>query len=286
MNKIIKPLLSLFAVLLCASMLSCTGDPDVKKGITVAVSVVPQRAFVEAVGGDKVEVITMIPPGKSPENYEPSPKLMASFSEADIFFSISVPAEEAYILPIVSRETKTVDLAAEVDAVYPPEHIGEGRDPHIWLSPKRVIVMVECIARELSALDPDNASFYKANAEKFIDELNILDGEIKAAVEGVEHRSFIVYHPAFGYLAGDYGLTMHALEDGGHEITAARLAEMAELAKSENIKVIFYQAEIASVQAETFAREIGGKTMMLDPLSDNYIENLRAMANTMAESMK
>ena len=286
MNKIIGILLSLAALVFCLSAVSCTEGQNKKEGLTVAVSVVPQKAFVEAVGGDTVNVITMIPPGKSPENYEPSPKLMASFSEADIFFSVGVPSEKAYILPIVSKETKTVDLAAAVDAVYPPESIGEGRDPHIWLSPKRVTVMVELIAKELSELDPDNSDFYKANAEKYIDKLKALDTEINAALEGVENRSFIVYHPAFGYLAGDYGLTMYALEDGGHEITAARLAEMTEIAKRENIKVIFYQAEIASDQAETFAKEIGGKTMMLDPLSENYIENLSAMARIMAENMK
>lgn len=286
MNRIIKAIALALCIISLGAVLSCSDGGETDGRLTVAVSVVPQKAFVEAVGGELVNVVTMIPPGKSPENYEPSPKLMAQFSEANIFFSIGVPAEEAYILPIVSKDTKTVDLAAAVDAAYPPVKLGEGRDPHAWLSPKRVIVMVGKIAAALSEADPENKSVYEANAAKYIAELTALDGEIKNALDGVENRDFIVYHPAFGYIAADYGLTMHALEDGGHEITAVRLAEMTKLAKQKGIKVIFYQAEIASSQAQAFAREIGGKTMMLDPLSEDYIENLKAMARIMAENMK
>lgn len=287
MKHSIKSFISIFLVLcFSVSFCSCFGNSGDRDKLTVAVSVMPQSAFVKAVGGDLVNVVTMIPPGKSPENYEPSPKLMAEFSEADIFFSIGVPSESAYILPIVSEGTQVIDLASAVDKVYPPVTINESRDPHAWLSPKRVQVMISEIAAALSEKDPENRDIYEANAEKYINELKALDGEISSALENVKSKSFIVYHPAFGYLAADYGLTMYALEDGGHEITAARLAEMAELAKKEGIKVVFYQAEIASAQAEAFAAEIGGETMMLDPLSKNYIENLRAMANIIAENMK
>ena len=146
--------------------------------------------------------------------------------------------------------------------------------------------MVKVIAAVLAEKDPENRHIYQENAEKYIGELRKLDKEISSALEGVSSKSFIVYHPAFGYLADDYGLTMHALEDGGHEITATRLAEMTELAKKEGIKVIFYQAEVASTEAEAFAAEIGGKAVMLDPLSENYIENMRTMAKTIAETMK
>ena len=267
-----------------ASLFSCSSRKNGK--LTVAVSVVPQSAFVKAVGGDLVNVVTMIPPGKSPENYEPSPKLMAEFSDADVFFSIGVPSEKAYILPIISRNTELVDLADAVDSIYAPVKINESRDPHAWLSPKRAIEMVKVISAVLSEKDPENRFVYQENAEKYIAELQKLDTEISAALEGVTNKSFIVYHPAFGYLADDYGLNMYSLEDGGHEITATRLAEMTELAKKEGIKVIFYQAEVSSAEADAFAKEIGGKAVMLDPLSENYVENMRSMAKAIAENMK
>ena len=101
-----------------------------------------------------------------------------------------------------------------------------------------------------------------------------------------ETNFFIVYHPAFGYLANDYGLKMYSLEQDGKEATISHLEEMIDFAKEENIKAIFYQSEIASTQSETFAREIGGKTMLLEQLSANYIENLDKMARLMAEAME
>ncbi len=285
MKRRVKIFISVLLVLsIGASLFSCSSSKNGK--LTVAVSVVPQSAFVKAVGGDLVNVVTMIPPGKSPENYEPSPKLMAEFSDSDVFFSIGVPSEKAYILPIISRNTELIDLADAVDSVYAPVKINESRDPHAWLSPKRAIEMVKVIAAVLSEKDPENRFVYQENAEKYIAELQKLDTEISSALEGVTNKSFIVYHPAFGYLADDYGLNMHALEDGGHEITATRLAEMTELAKKEGIKVIFYQAEVSSAEADAFAKEIGGKAVMLDPLSENYIENMRSMAKAIAENMK
>ncbi len=252
----------------------------------IPVTIVPEQTFVEAVCGDLAEVITMVPPGNSPANYEPTPAEMEKFSDAALYFSIGVPTEEANILPNVGDVT-VVALQDAVAEVYPERTFESGeRDPHIWLSPKRVKVMIETIAEEMSTLDPDNASVYNDNADAYIEELDELDTEIKAALEGVQSKAFIVYHPAFGYFADDYGLTMYALEEDGKEATAEHLQEMIDFAKEENIKVIFYQEEIDSSQSEAFAEEIGGETMQLTPLAANYIENLKAMAQLMAEAME
>jgi len=252
----------------------------------IAVTIVPEQTLVEAVCGDLAEVIPMVPPGNSPENYEPTPEEMEKFSDASLYFSIGVPTEEANILPNVG-DVKVVSLHDEVASVYPERTFESGeRDPHIWLSPKRVSVMIETIASEMSALDPNNEAIYNENANVYIKQLDELDKEIRAALEGVQSRKFIVYHPAFGYFADDYGLEMYALEDEGKEATAQHLQEMIDLANAENIKVIFYQEEIDSRQSEAFAEEIGGKTMQLSPLSADYIDNLKSMAELMAEVMQ
>jgi zinc transport system substrate-binding protein len=260
-------------------------DNTVEKPI-IAVTIVPEQTFVEAVCGDLAEVITMVPPGNSPENYEPTAEEIEKFSSASLYFSIGVPTEEANILPRVG-DTKVISLQDKVAEVYPERTFESGeRDPHIWLSPKRVKVMIETIADEMCELDPANEETYNSNAQAYIEQLDELDQQIKDALEGVQNKTFIVYHPAFGYLADDYGLTMLALEEEGKEATAQHLQEMIDLAKSENIKVIFYQEEIDSSQSEAFAEELGGKTIQLSPLAANYIENLKNMAETMAEAMQ
>ncbi len=264
---------------------SSSSEAPTEKPI-IAVTIVPEQTFAEAVCGDLAEVITMVPPGNSPENYEPTAEEMEKFSDASLYFSIGVPTEEANILPNVGN-VKVVALQDAVSAVYPERTFESGeRDPHIWLSPKRVKVMVETIAQEMSELDEANKETYEKNAEAYIEQLDALDKQITSALEGVQSKKFIVYHPAFGYFADDYGLTMYALEEDGKEATAQHLQDMVDLAKKENIKVIFYQEEIDSSQSAAFAEEIGGKTMQLAPLAANYIENLKSMADLMAEVMQ
>ena len=291
MKGIISVLLSLVLASGFLSLAACgdgetsTAEESTDKPI-IAVSIVPEQTFVEAVCGDLVEVVAMVPPGNSPSNYEPTAAEMEKFADASLYFAIGVPTEEANILPSVG-DVPVIALQDEVAEVYAERTFEAGsRDPHIWLSPKRVVVMVEVIAREMSELDPDNAEVYNENAEAYIAQLDALDTQINEALADVQSKAIIVYHPAFGYFADDYGLTMYALEEDGKEATAEHLQEMIDLAKAENIKVIFYQEEIDSSQSEAFAEEIGGKTMQLSPLAADYIENLKSMAELMAEVMQ
>lgn len=283
-----------------------------KERITVAVSIIPQETFAKAVAGDLVDVITMIPPGHSPANYQPTPKQMTKFSESKAYFSIGVPTEESNILPKVedlNKDIKIVSLADKVGEVYShrsfaeeeehqhdeenhkdrgdeEHHHHDGRDPHIWLSPKRAKVMVEVIKDELVLLDPDNKTTYEKNAEEYIAQLDEADNEIREVLSDFNGQSFIIYHPAFGYFADDYGLKMVTIEEDGKESTAKKLQEVIDFAKRENIKFVFYQEEFDSNQAETIAKEIGGKTIKVAPLASDYIENLKSIANKFKEILE
>ena len=232
----------------------------------------------------------MIPPGYSPANYAPTPKQLMDFSEAEIYFTIGIPSENSYILPKVNsfnRDIKIISLQDEIEEIYPPRYFSqESRDPHIWLSPKRVILMIDIIKRELSFLDPVHSEYYEKNAEKYINELEELDKLIKAFTEKITNRTFIVYHPSFGYFADDYNLQMLSLEKDGKEATPKTLQEMVNIAKEEGIKIIFYQAEIDSKQTISFAEEIGGKSLMVDPLSKDYIQNLIKMTETFSQELE
>lgn len=278
------------ACLLCLGLLAgCTPD-TAKEGytLTVAVSIVPQRTFVEAVAGDLVDVVVMIPPGYSPENYAPTPRQIQDFSRASLYFTIGVPAEAANILPKAQRLNESVEiipLQGEVDEIYPLHREGEAdgsADPHIWLSPKRVKIMIGAIERELSKLDPDHGDVYHQNAEDYAAQLDQLDADIRQALTGMENKTVIVYHPAFAYFAEDYGLTMIALEQEGRAATAQDFQNALDTAKEEGIKVIFYQEEFDSRQAETFAAEIGGEAVEVAPLAPDYIDNLKKTADAFA----
>ncbi|MDI3536216.1 MAG: zinc transport system substrate-binding protein [Eubacteriaceae bacterium] len=281
-------MLVLFGGMLLFLMTGCSQSSETGQSsdkAVVAVTIVPEQTFVEAVCGDLVDVVTLVPPGSSPENYEPTPQEMADFSQAELYFTIGVPTEDANILSNIG-DVKVVALEDAVAQVYPDRTFEDGgRDPHIWLSPKRVAVMIDTICAQMSELDPENANTYKANAQSYKDQLETVDSEITEALSGVTNKTFIAYHPAFGYLADDYGLTMVALEEEGKEATPQELQAAIDLAKAQNIKVIFYQEEIDSSQSQSFAEELGGRTIQLEPLSADYINNMSNMAHTMAEAM-
>ena len=281
-----KRVLSLFiSIILTAGLLGCGATPRSEK-LHIAVAIPPLSAFVQAVAGDTCTVQVMVPQGYSPETYAPSPKELADAQKAKVYFSVGVPAEGQAILPHLNPETQVVALDKVADANYPPRMMGETFDPHRWLSPKRAKVMVAAILDTLCETDPANTSLYEHNAHLYMSELEALDEEISTLLEPIENRSFLVYHPAFGYFAEDYGLTMIALQDEGKEATPKQLQETVDWAKSQDIRVIFYQEEIDSRQAEAFARELSGKAEVLSPLSADYIQNLRRMATTISEAMQ
>lgn len=281
---------------------ACAPSNTINEKMIVAVSIPPQVNFVEAVAGDLVEVITMVPPGYSPANYQPTPREMAEFEKSSIYFIMGMPAEETNIIPSIAADStiKQVHLDEIVGEIYPDRHFEdehkdedhededghshEGRDPHIWLSPKRVIVMVETIRDELSALDPDNASTYESNAANYIEALEDLDKALKSEFSEIDHPTFLIYHPSLGYLADDYGIEMVALENEGKEATAQGLEAVIDFAKDNEIDKVFYQDEFDSAQAEVLAKEIGGDTVQLSPLAQDYIANMKTMAKALLES--
>jgi zinc transport system substrate-binding protein len=249
--------------------------------LTITVSILPQKFFVERIGGERVAVDAMVLPGESPATYEPQPAQLRALSEADAYVSIGVPFERAWLQRIASANSGMlmVDTTEGIDRVGGAEN----PDPHIWLSPGLVKTQVRTIYEGLVALDPAHEAVYRANLDAFIAEINALDAGIREALADVERRKFMVLHPSWGYFARDYGLEMIAVEVGGQEPSAAELAELVLRAKRENIQVVFAQPEFSTRAAETIAAEIGGRVLLISPLAEDWLENMRKVAETLAE---
>lgn len=280
---------------------SCNNYVQEDDRLKVIVSIVPQEGIVHAIAGEYVNVSVLIPPGSNPATYQPTPRQMTAFTDASIYFTMDVPTELSFILPNLSSMTDNiniVDLADIVDETYAPRffidltddeakshdgHGHEGRDPHMWLSPKRTMLMAEIICEELSKLDPAHKDIYNANLEIFIEEVHKLDEDIMATLSQLQNKSFIIMHPSLGYFADDYGLDMIAIEQDGKETTAKRLQSVIDFANDNHIKVIFYQAEFDSQQAETLAQEIDGIILEVTPLAHDYIENMNRILDAFKE---
>ncbi len=145
--------------------------------------------------------------------------------------------------------------------------------------------MVQVMADELSAIDPDNEAIYQANASDYIVRLQGLHVDIQQMFEDKTMRTFIAYHPSYGYFADDYNLEMLALEEDGKEPSISHLQELIDIAREKNIDRIYHQAEIDSEQVRTFVNDINGESVMLNPLDYEYIDSMRDMADLIAEGL-
>ena len=274
---------------------------------TVAVTIVPQIEMVEAIAGERVEVVEMIPKGFSPANYSPSPSEMRAFSEASIYFSIGVPADMQNILPRAEERSdlEVVKLFERIETKYPHRYFGEdghhheenveqdehghnhagGRDPHIWLSPNRASYMVEIMRDELIELLPEFENEFKENADQYLAKLAAANQKNKELLAPYKGEAILVYHPSFGYFTENYDLKMLSIEKDGKEPGPQHLQEVIENAKEKGIQNVFYQAEIDSTKTRAVAEELDGEIVQLNPLAENYIENLENMAAEMASEL-
>jgi len=145
--------------------------------------------------------------------------------------------------------------------------------------------MAAVIARELGELNPQRADYYNANLAEFTLDIEGLQSDIRASLEPLASRKFMVFHPAWGYFAREFGLEQIAIELGGTEPSASQLADLLDEARKEGIRVIFAQPEFSTRSAETIAREIGGAVILITPLEENWLTNMERVAQALTDNL-
>lgn len=279
--------------------------------IPVFVSIVPQQFFVQQIGKDLVDVQVMVKPGASPATYEPKPQQMAFLAQTKIYFAIGVPFENVWLEKIAASNPymKVVNTDHGIEklamtAHHHHDHEGEhheddhhhdaahhhhghtGRDPHIWLSPSLVKMQAHTIMKALQEADPQNGERYEENYRSFIEQIDQLDGDLKETFTGKKGLQFMVFHPAWGYFAHEYGLKQVPIEIEGKDPKPAQLQELIKHAREEGIKVIFVQPQFSTKSAAVVAREIGGQVAFADPLAKDWLANMRQVAEKFQAALR
>ncbi|MBM3131824.1 MAG: zinc ABC transporter substrate-binding protein [Chloroflexi bacterium] len=284
----------LFMIVAAIGGWACAGDSPDTDRTGVIVTVLPQAEFAEAIGGDKVELTVMVPPGADPHTYELTPGQMKKVARAELYAKVGsgVEFELAWLDKIIAQNKgmRIIDCSQGISLI---EQVGEdehedegGMDPHIWMSPRNAKIMIENICEGLTEIDPANTAYYESNRDAYLRELTDLDESISEGLSGVTNRVFMVYHPAFGYFAEAYDLTMLPIEEEGKEPTAAGLAHLIDQAREHGIKVIFAEPQFNPQSARVIADEIGGKVILIDPLARDYISNTQSLADELIEAMR
>jgi zinc transport system substrate-binding protein len=290
--------ISLILLMLAFSFSSCQGmnRPDDKIGVVV--SIAPQADFVEAVGGEKVTVTVMVPPGADPHTYEPTPSQMVGVSKAKMYAEVGsgIEFELAWMDKIRQQNKKMliVDCSKGIQMMEMEENHGDeddgghhqGEDPHIWLSPQNAKLMVGNICGGLIQIDPQDEAYYTRNRDEYLAKLDALDKDIREGLSGVINRRFIVFHPAWGYFARAYDLEQISIEIGSKEPSAKDIADLIQEAKELGIKIIFAEPQFNPRSAETIAKEIGGRVVFIDPLAEDYIDNMRLVLDELVKAME
>ncbi|MBN1856348.1 MAG: zinc ABC transporter substrate-binding protein [Dehalococcoidia bacterium] len=250
--------------------------------INLVTTILPLGDFAKQVGGDRVTVTVMVPPGASPHTHEPTPGQMIAVSEADIYVKAGSGIEFEIIwmdkLIDQNRDMLVVDCSEGISIL-------DG-DPHIWNSPINASRMVETIRDGLIAIDPDGKDLYSRNCGSCNAQLAELDSYVKASFSGFTERYFMMYHPSFGYLAHEYQLTQVAVEYEGKSPTPQVLQDIVDIAKTHHLNYLFAGAQMSPYEAEGVAEAINVEIVTVDPLPADYISNMRAVADAIAMELE
>jgi zinc transport system substrate-binding protein len=277
-------------ILLFLSFQSLTLLAD-EKSHTVLVSVAPYEYIVKRIVGDTQKVLLFVPAGASPHYFEPNAKQVLAAGKSDIWFLIGEGFERNALKPIkeYNPRIKTVDLRQGIDLIYETcaTCAGHGEpDPHIWLSPNEAKKQANRIAETLIAVYPEQKQLYEQNLDQLQNDLNTLDNELKKLFAPYQGRAIMVSHPAYAYFCRDYGINQLSIEFEGKDPSPKQLTTILEKARSTKIHTIFIQAQHSSKGAKLIANEIGAKIDTLDPLAENYLENIREISKKFLNSFK
>ncbi len=257
--------------------------------INVVTTLFPLYDFAKNIGGDKVEVFLLLPPGVEAHSFEPKPSDIAKISEADVFVytgKFMEPWVEDIIKGVSGKNVKIVDSSVGAKMIL------EGfTDPHIWLDFDNAKIIVDNIAQAFSEKDTANTNYYKEKADDYKNALSMLDNEYKTALSSCKNKE-IVYggHYAFGYLARRYGLEYLAAQgvSPDAEPTAQDLIQLVQQIKKNNIQYVFYEELTSHKIAETLASETKAKMLLLSAahnLTKEDFENKASFISIMEKNL-
>lgn len=256
--------------------------------IGVVVTIAPEAEFVKAVGGDKVDVTVMVPSTADVHTYEPLPSQLSEVAKARMYVEVgsSLEFENNYMdkLKASNPSMLIVNASQGIELMPSSEEDGdETIDPHVWLSPRNAKIMVENIYQGLVQVDPANQAYYQKNRDQYLEKLDELDKNTTEILNG-KTKPILIYHPAFGYYARDYNLTFIGVMVNDEEPSAQRIARMVDVARENNITVVYLEPQYNSKFMDSLANQIGGQVIVVSDLDENYLENMKNVAIAFSKS--
>ncbi len=304
MKKYIATLATL--IIFLSTLSGCIQNTQETNKIGILTTIIPQSELIQKIGGGHIDLTIMVPAGESPHTYEPTPEQMIKVAQATAYFTVGsgVEFEVAQMDTILEQNLDLIvfDCSENITVLAFDEHHGAethhdeedpeedhdhgGTDPHIWTSPTNYMIMAENIKNGLIELDPVNQTDYQENYNTLITNLTGMHNSIQSMLEPYNNRSFMTYHPAWGYFGDTYHLRQIAIEEDGKQPGPAGIASIISQANQLNITTIFVSPQFDTSSAETIAEEINGTVVFANPLTDDYQTTITNLAHSIVQGFE
>ena len=299
-NRLSTVIMLLITVVATLSVASCRGSSNgnADNEVTVAVSIPPLKYFAEAIGGDSVNVVSLLNENSDPETFQPGVSTFRAIAGSRVFLGVGVlPFEEALLgnLKANNPDLKIKDVSAGIELIYGThshagvEHDGHSNDvgeadPHIWSSVKNARVIARNVLDALTEADPSNEVYFRERYDRFSERLDSFDMACSRKLEALPSRNFAIWHPSLSYLARDYGLRQIAFNLENKETSSVRLGDQIDKAKEARLSAFFVPAGINDSQTKVIAQEIGLPPVTINPMSGQWDVEINKIVNALAAS--
>lgn len=298
-----RTILIIAALGLAAAGCSSDSEPASQGGTDSAVidivATTPQVAdFARNIGGDMVQVHDIIRPGVDPHEFEPAAGDLERLSSADVIVRNGAGFEE-WFEPTIASASPSGTIVDASNGVELRTDDGQ-TDPHIWQNPQNAKLMAANIAEALRVAAPENAQAFDSRLASYTAELDALDAEIAARIDGLADKKLVTDHDALGYYIDRYGMTLVGSVvpsfDTNADLSSAQINDLVAEIRAQNVRAIFVEQSVSSRSADTIARESGARVvsgeeaLYADTFGesedvDSYIEVMRHNTNSIVTAL-
>lgn len=240
-------------------------QPAVPQTVTVVTTLTVLADLIEQVGGDKVQVKALVPPGGEVHTYQPTPNDIKAVAQAKIVFYNGAHLEEWIDDTIRSGGKPGLPVVVLSQGLPIISEAGSEPNPHLWLDVANAKAYAEKIRDALARVDGPNAGYYADRASAYLRQLDELDAWIQTEVDKIPRarRKLVTFHDAFPYFARRYGFSLHGVvvASPGKEPTARELTLLARRIKREEVGAVFAEAQFNPKAMEVLARDAGVKVV-------------------------
>lgn len=261
--------------IICALLIvGCTTKSDSDKK-TIFVTITPMQSIIEEITAGDFDIEVIVPKGASPETFEPTPKQVTSFSDAELIFSTGLIDFEQSLIERISGDAEVVKLSNGIELIAGSCSHGNhqhkhGVDPHIWTSPRALRTMVTNAHKAIMAHYPDSVKYTEAT-ERLLERIDALDTYCATRIKAEGVEAMMIYHPAYTYYARDYGIEQIAIEHDGKEPSLRQTTALIEKAKEHGVKAILRQPQYSEDKVRAIANDAGAEIITTDPLAEDIL---------------